>query len=152
VKQVYSRARGFTLLELMVTLCVAAIIAAFAVPGYRSHVARAHRLEAATALHRAAQFVEAALAARTSGSSADPVALAAGFDQAPANGAPFYTLRLLTDSATNGGYAIEAEPVATGPMQGDPCGVFIIDATGARSNRAEAELGPTRIATCWSGQ
>jgi type IV pilus assembly protein PilE len=143
--------RGFTLLELMVTLCVAAIIAAFAVPGYSSHVVRAHRLEAATALFRAAQFIETAVATPPSGTADAPV-LASGFDQAPSEGEPVYTLRLLPESATNGGYAIEAEPVASGPMQGDACGVFVVEATGARSNRSGAELAPERSAACWQGQ
>jgi type IV pilus assembly protein PilE len=143
--------KGFTLLELMIALGVAAIIATFAIPAYRLHVAKAHRVEAATALYRAAQFVETArvvqMAANTDASS-----LPAGFDQAPAQGAPVYRLRLLAESATNGGYAIEAEPLAPGAMQDDACGTFVIDATGARSNRAAAELGSAATAACWSGR
>ncbi len=39
----------------MITLGVAAIIATFAMPVYREQVARGHRLDAVTALYRAAQ-------------------------------------------------------------------------------------------------
>lgn len=144
-------ARGFTLIELMVTLCVAAVIAAFAVPGYRSHVVRAHRMEAGTALLRAAQFIESALAAQSSGSAGLPV-LSTSLDRAPPDTSPVYTLKLLAETSTNGGYSIEAAPVASGPMQEDTCGVFVLDATGARFNRADAELAAAQSAACWSGR
>ena len=143
--------RGFTLLELMIALGVAAIIATFAIPAYRTHVAKAHRVEAATALYRAAQFVETARVVQTAASTEGP-SLPAGFDQAPANGETVYRLKLLAESSTNGGYAIEAEPLAPGPMQNDACGVFVIDATGARSNRTSAEIGPSQTATCWGSR
>jgi type IV pilus assembly protein PilE len=63
-----------------------------------------------------------------------------------------YRLRAIAESATNGGYAIEAEPVAPGAMQDDACGVFVIDATGARSNRAPASAAPVDATVCWSGR
>jgi len=50
--------KGFSLLELMIALGVAAIIATLAIPAYRTHVVKAHRLDAASALVRAVQFVE----------------------------------------------------------------------------------------------
>lgn len=143
--------RGFTLLELMITLGVAAIIATFAIPSYRTHVAKAHRVEAATALYRAAQFVETTRVVQTAAST-EALSLPAGFDQAPANGETVYRLKLLAESATNGGYAIEAEPLAPGPMQGDECGVFVIDATGARANRTSAQLTPQQTTNCWSSR
>ena len=73
--------KGFTLLELMITLGVAAIIATFAMPVYREQVARGHRLDAVTALYRAAQYVEST---RTVSSNDSAAKLPLGFDQAPA--------------------------------------------------------------------
>ncbi|VXC38085.1 conserved hypothetical protein [Burkholderia sp. 8Y] len=143
---------GFSLLELMIALGVAAIIATFAMPAYQSHVAKAHRLDAAAALFKAVQFVESARLFQT-GTGA--VALSAGIDQAPPNGAPVYRLALLPESATNGGYTIEAAPVSPGPMQDDACGVFVIDATGSRSNRltdGAAPLDAAISAACWAGK
>ena len=69
--------RGFTLLELMITLGVAAIIATFAMPVYREQVARGHRRDAVTALYRAAQYVESA---RTVSSNDAATRLPLGFD------------------------------------------------------------------------
>jgi type IV pilus assembly protein PilE len=134
--------KGFTILELMIALGVAAIIATFAMPSYRLHVAKGHRMDAAAALYRAAQYVENT---RNMGSNDASTRLPAGFDQAPANGTPVYRLRLTGESESNGGYSIAAEPV----QPGDECGVFILDATGARANRLDETLAPPKMAGCW---
>lgn len=136
---------GFTLLELMITLGVAAIIATFAMPVYREQVARGHRLDAVTALYRAAQYVESA---RTVSSNDLDAMLPAGFDQAPALGTAVYVLRLLGESEQNGGYSIEAQPVDSS----DRCGIYSLDATGIRSNRSAEKLTPPKVAACWSGK
>lgn len=138
--------KGFSLLELMITLGVAAIIAMFAVPVYQQQVLKGRRLDAVAALYRAAQYVESART--TSGNEVEP-ALPAGFDQAPATGAPVYILRILAESEMNGGYTIEAEPV---PPGNDACGTFSLDATGVKSNRAAEKLSPPQVAACWSGK
>jgi prepilin-type N-terminal cleavage/methylation domain-containing protein len=56
--------KGFTLLELMITLGMAAIIATFAMPVYREQVRRGHRMDAVTVLYRAGQYVESARTVR----------------------------------------------------------------------------------------
>ena len=50
--------RGFTLLELMITVLIVAILAAIAYPSYQSYLARAHRSEAYTALNQWANLQE----------------------------------------------------------------------------------------------
>ncbi|AET90003.1 hypothetical protein BYI23_A021650 [Burkholderia sp. YI23] len=149
-----NKERAFSLLELMIALGVAAIIATFAVPTYRTHVAKAHRLDAASALMRAVQFVETARLAQTS-ESAEGVTLGAGLDQAPSNGAAVYRVAMLPESPTNGGYSIAATPVAPGAMEGDACGAFVIDATGLRWNHPAGSgtpLDAAQAAACWAGK
>jgi len=135
------QATAFTLLELVLALAIAATLAVFAVPSYRDHIAKAHRTDAASALYRAAQFVE-------SGARADGVALPPGLNQAPQSGTAIYRLRLLSGDDTNGGYAVEAQPVDSGPMRDDVCGTFVLDATGSRANRSGG--GGVSADECWS--
>jgi type IV pilus assembly protein PilE len=122
------RNHAFTLLELVIALAVAAIVAAFALPGWRNQLARGHRIDAVAALYRAAQFVDAQYPSAAS--------LPAGMDQAPPAGAAVYRLTLLAGDEANGGYAIAATPTETGPMRDDPCGAFVLEANGTRSNQA----------------
>ena len=137
------RTDGFTLLELMIALAISAVLVASAVPSYRSHVARTHRIDAASALYRAAQFVE--------GMTGDSAAsLPPGADQAPQFGTAVYRLRVLPADETNGGYAVEAAPTETGPMRDDPCGVFTLDATGLRGNRSGANGVTLTNGDCWN--
>ena len=89
--------RAFTLLELMIALAIAATLVAFAVPSYRNHVARTHRIDAASALYRAAQFVERA-------ASDGAATLPPGLDQTPQFGTPIYRLQVLPADDTNGAF------------------------------------------------
>lgn len=149
-----TRNAAFSLLELMIALAVAAVMAAFAVPAYRTHVAKAHRVDAATAALKAVQFVETARLGQVA-ASGDAIVLGAGFDQAPSNGRAVYRLAVLSENATNGGYGIEATPVSPGPMQDDACGVFAVDATGLRWNHAPGATAPLDTAqslACWAGR
>ncbi|SAL67255.1 Tfp pilus assembly protein PilE [Caballeronia arvi] len=149
-----NKERAFSLLELMIALGVVAIIAAFAIPMYRTHVVKAHRFDAVSALMRAVQFVETARLAQTS-ESGDGIALVAGLDQAPSNGTAVYRVAVQPESQTNGGYAIEAAPVVPGAMDDDACGAFVIDATGLRWNHPAGSATPldaAQSATCWTGR
>ncbi|RQH09944.1 type IV pilin protein [Paraburkholderia dinghuensis] len=137
------RAAAFTLLELAITLAAVAIVAAFATPAYRSQIARGHRIDAMTALYRAAQFVDMQTPAATS--------LPSGMDQAPPTGTAVYRLRLLPADESNGGYAVAASPVESGPMYDDVCGTFTLDATGIRGN-ITTNASADSTGDCWGGR
>ncbi|WP_322095607.1 type IV pilin protein [Paraburkholderia bannensis] len=130
---------AFTLLEMMIALAAAAIVAAFALPGWSGQIARGHRIDAVTALYRAAQYVDA--------QGATAASLPAGIDQAPPSGNAVYRLKLRAGDESNGGYAIAASPMQTGPMRDDPCGVFVLDANGTRSNEPSGASLSAR--DCW---
>jgi type IV pilus assembly protein PilE len=52
ITQRFSPARGFTLVELMITLVIAAILITVAVPSYRRYILRSQRTDATVALTR----------------------------------------------------------------------------------------------------
>jgi type IV pilus assembly protein PilE len=136
---------AFTLLELVIALAIVATLAVFAVPTYRSHIARTHRVDAAAAVYRAAQFIEAA----PSDNSAALPTLPPGLDQAPQLGSVIYHLRVLPADDTNGGYSIEATPAESGPAKDDVCGVFTLDATGLRGNKTAGGSAALNY-DCWN--
>lgn len=139
---------AFSLLELVIALAILAVLAAYAVPAYVHHAARGHRIAVVTTLYRAAQFLEANADRHIRPGDAR---LPAGLDQVPSDGAAVYRLYALPGDVENGGYALEAWPVESGPMRDDACGTFVLDATGKRSNRATAPRVPPN-AECWSGR
>lgn len=141
--------RAFTLLELVIALAIIAVLAGFALPSFHAQIARGHRTDAASALYRAAQFVESV--PRNGGMATLP----AGFDQAPQSGTPVYRLQVLAADDANGGYTLEATPIDTGPMRDDPCGTFALDATGVRANRTasgKGNMSAVDIVQCWNAR
>ncbi len=87
--------------------------------------------------------------------SCEAITLGAGFDRAPPGGTAVYSVAVLPESPTNGGYAIEAAPVAPGAMQDDACGAFVIDATGLRWNHPPGSTTPldaVQSASCWAAR
>jgi type IV pilus assembly protein PilE len=95
------------MLELVLALAMAAVLAAYAAPIYVSHTARGHRMEAVLALHRAAQYV--AVSASAAG---HPFALPPGLDRSPEHGRTVY--RLETVSKQDRGVRSNRSPTGDG--------------------------------------
>lgn len=54
IRQVIKKARGFTLIELMITVAIVAILAAIAYPSFQNSIRKSRRTEAKTALENVA--------------------------------------------------------------------------------------------------
>jgi len=138
-------ARGMTLIELMIVLAITAVLASLAIPAYRSHVLRAHRVEAMSALLSLAAAQERfhlqhlRYAAPSELGTAPP----AGLGIAPATAEGRYRLAIdAADAAT-----FTASAAASGTQQEDlQCRVFTIDAHGTRSATGAAGAPAHR---CW---
>ncbi|MDA0570870.1 type IV pilin protein [Burkholderia gladioli] len=139
-----SPGRAFTLIELMIALAVAALIAAFAVPSYRRQIDRGHRLGAVTALYRVAQDLAERGGFETTGQGEGME-----LGTVPEQGPPVY--RLSAEPAPAGGYWLSATPVPNGPMRDDSCGTYLLRADGLRGNRPPGASGPgVPRPECWT--
>ena len=132
------RARGFTLIELMVTTAIVAILMAIAVPSYALFMKQSRRGSAESALMDIAQREQQYLIdARAY--APDIVTLFGNPNAIPVDVSSYYNIQICQTAAgacnPPGGapptFAVIATPIAGSPQAGDP--VLTIDNTGAKT-------------------
>lgn len=142
------KARGFSLLELLVTMAIVALLAALALPGYGAVVQRAQRNDARLAL-LAIQHAEE-LRYQISNAYTDmlsPPPASGGLGIRERSDAGLYTLTVST-SGDGQHFMATAHPVAGGRQAGDAaCALFMLDETGRRS--ATDARGQDASVQCW---
>ncbi len=124
------RGAGFTLIEIMITVAIVAILAAIAYPAYRDQVRKTRRADATAALLDLAQFMERNYT-ESNGYDKDSAgnAIALPYAEAPKEGTTkYYDLSLPVLAPT--AYTLQAVP--KGVQTGDPCGTFTLTNTGLR--------------------
>lgn len=140
--------RGFTLIELMITVAIVAILARVAVPSYQEYIKRGARADAQSALLEAAQYLERVYSECNSyilrdASTTPPCttavsALPASLQVSPREGRKKYDISATTLAAQN--YVVSAAPVSS-----DACGTFTI-----ASNGVKGLTGNTwSVSDCW---
>lgn len=149
--QARARDNGFTLVELIVTMVIAAILAAIAIPAYSNYVRKAHRVEAKNAVLNIASLEERWFSTNNSYTD-DPTKLGyvgtAG--TAFTVGSAYYNVLVAkvdaTSSTTLATYTITATAIGN-QVKDTPCQTFTVTSQGTQSAADAASAATT--STCW---
>jgi len=146
------REHGFSLMELMITVAIVAILARIAYPSYQQYVLKSHRADAKTALLDLATRQERFFTLQNNYTTV-PASLgygAASFPFAIQSGTQSYYQLSVTVTGTPGtasapAYTATAAPI--GPQQSDGCGTYTLNQLGVQNNTNTA--AGTTSAQCW---
>jgi len=137
----HQRPAGFTLIELMITVALLAIITTISVSSYRQYMIRANRTDAAAILLRIAAAQERWFLDNNQYSD-DPSDAELRIGTLSERG--YYTVTIERDANPAAGYTAKATPVAGSRQSSDSdCQEMSIDETGLR------ESSPGGINVCW---
>ena len=139
-KNVMSKVKGFTLIELMIAIVIVSILTAVAFPSYQNYVRQSNRAAAKAILYENAQFMEQFYTENNQyAATIGGAAVTIPFLQSPKTGAVQYTISL--QNVNNVTFTLQAVPAGT--MVGDACGTYTLTNTGVQG------AGGT-IAECWN--
>lgn len=134
--------RGFTLIELMITVAVVAILAAVAYPSYIQHIVRGHRSAAQSQMYAVANKQEQYLLDQRSYAST----LAALNIAMPTEVASRYTVTVSADMATTPpSYLVTATPLGSQLVNDTRCGTLTLNHLGVKTYSGTA----ANVADCW---
>jgi len=142
-----SRAKGFTLIELMVVVVIVAVLAAIAIPSYRNSVHKANRTEAKSTLAIGAQMLEKCFTEFGSYTVAAGCPSDSDVNAAGNNASGHYTI---SSTRTASAFTITAA-AAGGQTDDTTCSKFTISSTGAKvsfSTSSGSEV-QNSYGTCW---
>ena len=130
--------RGFTLLELLLTMAIVVILMGLSYPIYTGFEARANRQHAATALFQLAANLENYYLLNNSYEGANDMDM-----HIPSLNQDL-TYQLHVNSVSDSGYLIEADPVGAQASRDTQCGTLFLD-----ENNVKSISGSGNPQICW---
>jgi type IV pilus assembly protein PilE len=151
---------GFTLVELMVSMLIIAILAGTAIPSYDNYLVIARRSEAKTVMMKGALWMERNQAASfgydrdAAGAALNATSLTAqGLGRSPEslNTTAYYLMTLATP-VSSGAFEIAATAQGSQATKDSKCAVLITDHLGRRGIRVGSTRDYTsaQAASCWA--
>ena len=133
--------RGFTLIELMITVAVVAILASVAYPSYIQYIVRTHRSAVQSQMYAVANKQEQYLLDQRSYATT----LAALNLTMPAEVASRYTVTVAADMTTTPpSYLVTATPIGA-QLNDTRCGTLTLNHLGVKTHAGTA----ASVADCW---
>jgi len=159
----HNTGKGFTLIEIMITVAIVAILASIAYPGYVSQVRKTRRSDATAALLKTAQVLERCYTEYNAYNDTSCPAVDDSDDTKLADGSGsqsdytstesgYYTISATTLSATS--FTLSATPTPTSDQANDKCGNFTYDHVGRKGVSADVDGDGTAgdaddVKACW---
>ena len=137
-------ARGFTLLEVMVTVAIVGILAAVSYPSYTSYMVRTQRAAATACLTEMGQFMERVYASNLRYDQNNGAATALPGVQCRTSLSSRYTISFASGEPTDRSFRVQAVPQGTQATGDAQCATLSLTQAGTK-----AISGGGTVANCW---
>jgi type IV pilus assembly protein PilE len=136
--------RGFTLIELMITVAIIGVLTMVALPSYRSYVVRTNRAAASACLTELAQFMERVYTTNLRYDQNNGAATVLPGIQCRTDLAGVYAFALPGASLAQRTFFVTATPSGAQATADTACGTLSLSQTGAKTIS-----GSSTAAKCW---